>query len=447
MSIQSSLLSSFIEAATAPRDHHQSGSLQEADAILAANPSLPAESLYAAALIGDEAAVRNWLERDPAAATVKGGPLDCDALTYLCFSRYLRLDPQRGGDAFVRTAQALLAAGAPVNTGWVEMIDHPNPQPMLETAIYGAAGVAQHPGLTKLLLDHGADPNDGETPYHVSESRDNTVLRLLLERDTLNPTSLAIMLIRKCDCHDAEGLRLLLEKGADPNTITMWGIAALHQAVRRDNRIEAIELLLDYGADPLLPNREGFSAVALAAHRGRSDALQLFERRGAPLAREGLLALLTACACDQPAAIEAHRAALPELLAQGGTVLAQFAGVGNTAGVAHLLDLGVPPTAITWQGDGYFGTAPRSTALHVAAWRARPDVVRLLLSRGAPVEAKDGWGRTALQLAVKACVDSYWLHLRTPDAVRALLAAGASPDGVSVPTGYAEIDLLLHPAP
>lgn len=445
MSIQSSLVTAFIEAASAPRDHHPSGTLEEANALLAAHPTLPSQSLYAAALLGDEAAVRAWLARDPAAATAKGGPRDCDALTYLCFSRYLRLNPQRG-DAFVRTAQVLLAAGAPVNTGWVEMIDHPNPQPMLETAIYGAAGVAQHPALTKLLLDHGVDPNDGETPYHVSESRDNTVLRLLLERDSLNPASLAIMLIRKCDCHDAEGLRLLLEKGANPNTITMWGIAALHQALRRDNRLEAVELLLQYGADPLLNTRDGLSAVDLAAQRGRADALQLFAGRGTPLAREGVLALLTACACDQPAGLEAHQAARPELLAHGGTYLAQFAGVGNVAGVGHLLHLGVPPTAITWQGDAYFGTAPRSTALHVAAWRARPDVVCLLLSRGAPVDARDGWGRTALQLAVKACVDSYWLHLRSPESVRALLAAGASPDGIAVPTGYAEVDVLLNPA-
>ena len=36
-----------------------------------------------------------------------------------------------------------------------------------------AAGVAHHPGLTQLLLDRGADPNDDEVPYHVGESYDN----------------------------------------------------------------------------------------------------------------------------------------------------------------------------------------------------------------------------------------------------------------------------------
>ena len=56
----------------------------------------------------------------------------------------------------------------------------------------------------------------------------------------------------------------------------------------------------------------------------------------------------------------------------------------------------------------------------------------------------DGWGRTPLQLAVKACVDSYWTDRRSPHSVRALLEAGASKDGIAVPTGYDEIDALLR---
>jgi hypothetical protein len=47
------------------------------------------------------------------------------------------------------------------------------------------------------------------------------------------------------------------------------------------------------------------------------------------------------------------------------------------------------------------------------------------------------------QLAVKACVDSYWTERRTPDSVRSLLEAGASIDGIELPTGYDEIDKLL----
>jgi ankyrin repeat protein len=437
-------VSAFIEAASAPREAHNAGTVEEAEMILARYPHAGAASIHAAAILGNEAAVRDFLSRDPASATEKGGPRGWDALTHLCFSRYLRIERSRS-EAFVGAARALLDAGASANTGWIETIEHPSPHPMRESAIYGAAGVAQHAGVTRLLIERGADPNDDETPYHVPETRDNTVLRILLDSGKLNQRSLGMILLRKCDWHDAEGVRLALAHGADPNQVTMWGHTALHQAVRRDNRLEIIEALVEAGADPALENREGRSAILIAAHRGRADVLALFERRGTPLGLTGAAALIAACARDQPEVIlAADSQAKSVVRAHGGTLLGQFAGVGNVAGVRHLLDLDVSADARDFHGDGYFGIAKMSTALHVAAWRAWPEVVKELLARGAPVNAIDGQGRTALQLAVKACVDSYWMERRSPDSVRALLEAGAVKDGIDLPTGYEEIDHLLR---
>ena len=90
-----------------------------------------------------------------------------------------------------------------------------------------------------------------------------------------------------------------------------------------------------------------------------------------------------------------------------------------------------------------FGRARNSTALHVAAWHAWPNVVRLLIDRGATVNVTDAEGRTPLRLAVKACVDSYWTRRRTPDGVAHLLRAGAAIEGVTYPCGYADVDALL----
>ena len=81
--------------------------------------------------------------------------------------------------------------------------------------------------------------------------------------------------------------------------------------------------------------------------------------------------------------------------------------------------------------------------VHVAGWRAEPEVVKELIARGAPLNATDGQGRTALQLAIKACVDSYWRELRSPESTRTLLEAGASTEGIELPTGYDEVDKLL----
>ncbi|HEX7085297.1 MAG TPA: ankyrin repeat domain-containing protein [Vicinamibacterales bacterium] len=444
-------VAAFVDAACVPRDgrDHRSGSLDEANAILERYPHVARASVYTAAILADEPAVRAFLARDPGDAVRQGGPLGWDALTYLCFSRYLRLDRSRS-DAFVNTARALLDAGASPNTGWYETIDRETqPRQLMEAAIYGAAGIAQHAGLTRLLLERGADPNDEETPYHVPETTDNTVLRILLESGRLNEKSLGCILVRKADWHDLEGLRLALDHGANPALSPGWGTYPLHHAIERDNRIEAIVALLDRGADPTaVRSKCGRSAIQIAAHRGRGDILRLLESRGVPLSLAGVDRLVAACAMDDRASIrmllEREPALTRELLASGGAFLAAFSGVGNVRGVDNLLECGVPVDA-RYSGDPYFDVAANSTALHVAAWRASHDVVRLLIARGAPVEAVDGRGRTAMMLAVKACVDSYWMGRRRPDSVRALLDAGASVAGIELPCGYDEVDALLRP--
>jgi ankyrin repeat protein len=447
-------VAAFIEVACSPcHADHASGTLEHAEAILARYPEVATANIHTAAILGDDATVRRFLAQDARNATAIGGPNGWDALTHLCFSRYLRLDQTRS-DGFVRAAEALLAAGASANTGWTEMIDHPNPRPILESAIYGAAAVARHAGVTRVLLEHGADPNkDEETPYHLPEGYDNTVMQIVLESGRLNATSLACMLLRKADWHDLDGMRMVLEYGGDPNLMTRWGITALEQAIRRDNRLEIIELLLEHHADPSRPNpHTGRTAMALAAHRGRGDVLEALQRRGNLIALDRVDRLIAACARADREAIAAIREQEPalvgELLEQGGTLLAEFAGNDNLEGVRCLLDLGVKPDALYPHGDGYFDIAHDSTALHVAAWHGWPAVVKELIARGAPVNARDGKGRTALMLAVKACVDSYWKWRRSTESAEALLKAGATVGGIELPTGYDELDDLLrqHPA-
>ena len=105
-------VAAFIEVACVPRkSYHGSGTLEHAERILARYPQVAAANVFTAAILADEAAVRGFLARDPNAATATGGPHGWDALTHLCFSKYLRLDHRRS-EAFVRTARALLDAGA-----------------------------------------------------------------------------------------------------------------------------------------------------------------------------------------------------------------------------------------------------------------------------------------------------------------------------------------------
>jgi ankyrin repeat protein len=426
----------FIKAAT------WHGDLDEAEALLAQYPQLAQSDIHIAAILGDHTGVRKFLSQDAGNATATAEPYGANALTHLALSKYLRLG-KRLSDDFIRAATALLDAGADPNAGfWTK-----GQFPEYETPLYGAAGVAHHAGLTRLLLQRGADPNDEDAVYHSPETDDYAAMQLLVETGRLTDRNLTMMLIRKHDWHDYEGAKYLLEHGAHPNGERDRGWYPIHHALERDNSLAMIRLLLDHGADPSVIN-EDMTAVARAARHGRSDVLALFRQRGFSIDLHGIDKLIAACAMGDAAQARAIAAEEPllkeDLLARGGTLLGRFTGVGNLPGVTCLLDLGVGVNTPFAEGDGYFGTPPNSLPIHVAAWRIQPAVLRLLIERGAHVGQPDVNGRTPLMLVVKASVDSYWTARRSADPIAALLDAGASTTGVPFPSGYAEADALLE---
>src|SRR5262249_55516071 len=156
------------------------------------------------------------------------------------------------------------------------------------------AGVAHHPELTRLLLARGADPNDGETPYHAPETLDDRALHMLVDSGKLSADSLTTMLHRKLDWQHYEGVAWLLAHGADPNGMSSWGRRALAHALGRTSPLRHVQLLLDCHADPALRSADGTLPAALAARMGRADVLDLFAQRGFNLALTGDDAFLAA---------------------------------------------------------------------------------------------------------------------------------------------------------
>jgi ankyrin repeat protein len=333
-----------------------------ADAMLEARPDI-ADDPWAGLVLG-----RGW-DGDPNAP---GGPRGWAPLHYACHSVY-------APSGLVRE---LLERGADPNATYTNEYG-----PM--SALYGAAGVVHDPEMTRLLLEHGADPDDNESVYHSTEAASTDCLRLLLEHGAATRGTNA--LAHALDDDREEHVRLLLEAGADANE----GFLIAH-AVRRGRGPALVRLLAEHGADVDRPGGETWRGeVPLrtpyqhAVIRNRADLVAELERLGASTeVSEG----------DQAAAavVRGERAELPASLdvdQQEVLILAAVHG-GQAEAVVDAVGVGFA---------GVVGGSPEGTILHHAAWFGEADVVRLLLARGADPHAASGASfETPLAWAVHA---------------------------------------------
>ncbi len=204
------------------------GDMRQAEALLAAEPSLHTFDLYTACVCGDAAHVERLLARDPGLAIRRGGPLDREPLLYACFSRFLRRDPGRA-EGIVRVARRLLGHGADPNAHY---LTRQGDETWIQTCLYGAAGIANNPELTRLLLEAGADVNELQGPpegpvgatafgtealYHASEFSDVACLRLLLDATPPpHPGRVSYCLARMLDFENPAGVDLYATPGTEP---------------------------------------------------------------------------------------------------------------------------------------------------------------------------------------------------------------------------------------
>lgn len=130
------------------------------------------------------------------------------------------------------------------------------------TLLKYAAG-EPHCQTVRLLLERGADPNGADdrdfTPLHVAAGHwCLDVTRMLLDAGAdVHARSMPGRLSVLHEVADGATVRLLCERGADPNARDRCGNTPLHWARWENIDTEVAEALLACGADPGIRNSHG----------------------------------------------------------------------------------------------------------------------------------------------------------------------------------------------
>lgn len=153
-----------------------------------------------------------------------------------------------------------------------------------------------HFAFIELLLERGADPNQRLAMGCGRPGCASTETRTIFTHQWLYEEG-ATPFLRASQSGDLKLMRLLLEHGADPAITTEHGVTPLMVAAgigwvegvtfewSEEDTLEAVELLLELGADPnARETLDGRTALMGAAHKGRSDVVQLLVDHGADLA-------------------------------------------------------------------------------------------------------------------------------------------------------------------
>ncbi|AOJ35587.1 ankyrin repeat domain-containing protein [Burkholderia metallica] len=409
--------------------------------LLLDHPDLVAHDSTVACAAGDLDAVKAALAADPGWIARAGGALKLPPLVAVTHSQLGQIP-----EFAVRLracARHLLDAGADPN----QRIGNRFPPASLDapdeagplSALYGAAGVNRDPVLTAMLLDAGADPNDGESLYHSVENPACT--RLLLEHGARVSGTNALR--RAFDMRDADALELLLAHGGDPNEppgeglAQTWG-APLLRAIGVRCSARHVAALLAAGADPHARTPTGVSAYRLAMQTGLSDVAALLRAAGAEEPLDAADAFVAACAradADDARRIQARHPELPGALPDERLrLLPDAAAWGAADAVKVMVELGWPIAARGGDWD--------ASALNHAVFRGDADLLTFLLAHGASWRETHGFGSDALGTLAWASVNEPE-HVGPADweaCARVLLAHGvplaarhpSNPDGVLI---------------
>ena len=367
----------LVEAAT-------DGRTSRAERLVALHPRIATASFHSALVLGDVATVESHLARRPELAREAGGPRGWEPLHYVCYDS-LGTSAVADASGLVTIARRLLELGADANTRF-PWLHHGVHRPVL----WGATRVTQLLPLAALLLDAGADPNDGVTLPMAASAGDVATLELLHahgadpnQRWATDGSSALYAILHWS--RTADGVQWLLEHGADADPVfAATGETPLHVAAQLWD-VPLVESLVRRGADVSRRRADGRTPYAVAMLAGKGDVADWLLAHGAPDDLLPVDRLVAACGRGDRSAAEAMLAERPslrdEITDAHYATLRDAAERGDVAVLELLLDCGFDPN----HGDEEIG----KTALHSAAMAGQPGAVRVLLARGASPDARD----------------------------------------------------------
>jgi ankyrin repeat protein len=418
-------------------DHHIHGKGEHrmhdraAQRILAADPSIAQESLYAAIVCGELEDVQQILAAKPAAARERGGARNWTPILYLTYTRFTH--PRTLQNA-LPIARLLLDRGADPNDFYMA-------GDARYTALVGAAGEGEQDsprqpyaaGLFELLLERGAEPFDIQVLYNTHFSGDMLWWLELVHEHTIATQRGAAWRDPEWSMFDmghyGSGARFVLETAGKKNDVRLaeWALArgaspnaapardprfpkhSLYELAVLEDRREMAELLTRHGAvrsTPVLDDQARFIDAVLRGHRDRAREL-----------------------------LDAH----PEYL-ESPAAMFEAARRDRPDALALLLDLGFPIEIQDRTGKRTLHEAAGSNSLQAAAF---------LIQRGVEIDPREStWGGTPISWAshgerteMVRLLSQYSRHIWTlcfrgfVDRVRTILAEDPSLARTSAPNG------------